>query len=134
MAARTGFMVAAAAAVASLLAASPVLGGAGSSGSGTETRTKVRVMDNFFDPRSVTVPQDSRVVWRWKGTNRHNVRFTHVPKGASRRGSRTRTDGRWSRTFGIPGLYRYVCTIYAGMRGTLTVKPPPTESRAPAPG
>jgi plastocyanin len=134
MTAKTGFVVAAAAAVTSLLIAPPVLGGTRGTHAGPENRMKVRVMDNFFDPRSVTVPQEGRVVWTWKGTNRHNVRFTHVPKGASRRGSRTRADGRWSRSFGKPGLYRYVCTIYAGMRGNVTVKPVTTESGAPARG
>jgi plastocyanin len=88
-------------------------------------RTTVRVNDNFFDPRSSGVAQDGRVVWSWRGSNRHNVVFTKVPKGASRKGASGRSTGRWKRTFPVPGLYRYVCRYYAGMRGTITVKPPP---------
>jgi plastocyanin len=90
----------------------------------TNGKVKVRVMDNFFDPRSVGVAQDQKVVFLWKGSNRHNVRFTKVPKGASRKGSKTRRTGRFTRSFDKPGLYRYVCTLFSGMRGTITVKPP----------
>jgi plastocyanin len=84
----------------------------------------VLVQDNFFDPRSIQVEAGGKIVWRWKGESRHNVRFTKVPKGASRRGSKTMTEGYWKRRFRVPGVYRYVCTLFAGMRGTVTVVPP----------
>jgi plastocyanin len=88
-----------------------------------EKPSRVRVMDNFFDPRSVGVGPGTKVTFVWKGRNRHDVRFTKVPKGVSRKGSKIRRTGRWSRTFPKPGLYRYVCTLFSGMRGTITVKP-----------
>jgi plastocyanin len=123
---------AAAATLTLLLLASPGLGGTARSPAASQPAdkpVKIKVEDNFFDPRSTSVDQDGRVVWTWKGSNRHNIVFTKVPSGASRRGARTRTEGRWKRSFGIPGLYRYVCRIYAGMRGTITVsKPPPPPS------
>jgi plastocyanin len=84
----------------------------------------VRVMDNFFDPRSTGVGEGGKVTFVWKGTNRHNVRFTQVPPGASKKSSRKKREGHWTRKFAKPGLYRYICTLYAGMRGTITVKPP----------
>jgi plastocyanin len=87
-------------------------------------RIRVLVQDNFFDPRSIQVEAGGRIVWRWKGVSRHNVRFTKVPRGASRRGSKTLTEGHWKRRFRVPGVYRYVCTLFAGMRGTVTVVPP----------
>ena len=90
-----------------------------------EKRTTVHVMDNFFDPRSDTIEPGARVTFVWKGTNKHNVRFTKVPAGANKKGSRTRRKGDWSRRFWKPGLYRYVCTLFDGMRGTITVKPKP---------
>jgi plastocyanin len=92
-------------------------------------RTSVRVMDNFFDPRSVEVAQGGKVTFVWKGRNRHNVRFTKVPAGASRKGSKTLRHGRWTRAFSRPGLYRYVCTLFSGMRGTITVKPAAVSHR-----
>jgi plastocyanin len=89
-----------------------------------EKHTTVRVMDNFFDPRSAGVGKGGKVTFTWKGTNRHNVHFTKVPPGASRKSSRTKREGQWTRRFSKPGLYRYTCTLFAGMRGTITVKPP----------
>jgi plastocyanin len=110
-----------------LLVAAPGLGGLpgrATAAPAGDMRTTIRVQDNFFDPRSTGVAQDGLVVWRWKGSNRHNVVFTKVPLGASRKGAHVRTSGRWRRSFPVPGLYRYVCRFYAGMRGTITVKPP----------
>jgi plastocyanin len=94
---------------------------------GSTKRVRVLVQDNFFDPRSIQVQAGGKVVWRWKGVNRHNVRFTKVPKGATRRGSKTQTEGYWKRRFHVQGVYRYVCTLFAGMRGTVTVVPPPAD-------
>jgi len=127
---KTALMFAAAAAATLILLLFAAAGagdtGAPSLASVADKPVKIKVEDNFFDPRSTSVDVDGRVVWTWKGSNRHNVVFTKVPAGASRRGARTRTERRWKRSFGVPGLYRYVCRIYAGMRGTITVtKPPP---------
>jgi plastocyanin len=90
---------------------------------------KVRVHDNFFDRRSIRVVPGDRVVWVWKGKNRHNVRFTKVPRGAPRGGSKTKSDGRWRRTFKVEGTYRYICKLFIGMRGTVTVRNEPSETR-----
>ena len=84
-------------------------------------RKRVAVKDNFFEPRSVNIHKGDRVTWVWRGENPHNVTFVKVPKGAGKRGAETRTTGRWSRTFRKRGLYKYVCTIHAGMRGTIDV-------------
>ena len=92
---------------------------------------KVSVQDNFFDRRSIEITPGGKVVWVWKGENRHNVRFTKVPKGAQRGGSKTKTQGKWRRIFKVEGTYRYVCKLYTGMRGTITVKtqqPTPSKS------
>src|SRR4051812_33710272 len=89
------------------------------------TAEKVWVQDNFFDRRSIQIAPNEKVVWVWKGMNRHNVRFTKVPKGAQRGGSKTKTGGKWRRTFKVEGTYRYICKLYTGMRGTITVQAPP---------
>jgi plastocyanin len=122
------FMAVSVAATVGILAA-PAPGGGEGAGARAAPAPKsdlvrIRVKDNFFEPRSTTIGQDGRVLWLWRGSNRHNVVFTKVPQDASRRGAATRADGRWKRSFGVPGLYRYVCRIYAGMRGTITVEPP----------
>ena len=85
------------------------------------------VKDNFFSPRSLTIEPGETVKWSWRGDNRHNVVFTKVPEGASKRSSKTRRQGGWMRSFHKEGQYKYVCTHFAGMRGSVTVKPPPDE-------
>jgi plastocyanin len=84
---------------------------------------RVAIKDNFFSKRSLTIAEGETVKWVWRGENQHNVAFTRVPEGASRRGPRTRRKGRWFKTFRKPGQYRYVCTLFAGMRGSVTVEP-----------
>jgi plastocyanin len=112
-----------AAAVAGLAAAvfvAPTL--AGSVPVSSKTRS-VSVRDDFFSPRSLTVSRGDRVVWRWRGDNPHNVSFRKVPRGASRRGSGTKTSGTFARTLRKRGTYRYVCTIHLpDMRGSVQVR------------
>jgi plastocyanin len=98
--------------------------GTGRAPAAGDRQKTVRVMDNFFDPRSAGIAQGGKVTFAWKGTNRHNVHFSKVPPGASKKSSRTKRRGHWTRSFSKPGLYRYVCTLFAGMRGTITVKAP----------
>ena len=110
-----------------LLLQAPVLGHAEREATTTQTpphtKTKILVRDNYFEPRSVEVVEGRHLGWKWKGENRHNIRFTKVPKGASRKGASTRIEGYWKRKFRKPGTYRYVCKHWAGMRGTVTVRP-----------
>ena len=93
----------------------------------SEPPQKVRVLvkDNYFEPRSAVVVEGGHIGWKWRGENRHSIRFTKVPKGASRKGARSRTAGYWKRTFKRRGVYRYVCRHWAGMRGTVTVRSEP---------
>jgi plastocyanin len=92
-------------------------------------RERVAIRDNFFDPRSVSIEEDDKVTWSWRGDNSHNVTFTKVPKTASKNGADTRREGRWSRRFRKRGLYKYVCTIHSGQRGSIeVVRPEPTQS------
>ena len=107
-------------------------GSAGGVGKKPEADERVLVKDNFFSPRSLSITEGDTVKWAWRGDNQHNVTFTKIPQGASKRGGRTRRHGRWLRTFHVPGQYRYVCTLFAGMRGTLKVEPEAAPSR-PAP-
>ena len=93
-------------------------------------KARVLVKDNYFEPRSVEVLEGGVVTWKWHGQNRHNIRFTKVPDGASRKGARTRDHGRWKKTFRREGVYRYVCRLWSGMRGSVSVRatpePPPS--------
>jgi plastocyanin len=92
---------------------------------------RVLVKDNYFEPRSTEVAEGGLVTWKWRGMNRHNIRFTKVPEGASRKGASVRTEGRWKRKFKRPGVYRYVCKVWSGMRGSITVRAEPEPKPQP---
>jgi plastocyanin len=96
----------------------------GDRGAAEAQAKRVVVMDNFFEPRSISIHKGERVVWVWKGDNSHNITFIKVPKTASRKGADTRRAGRWSRKFRKRGFYKYVCTIHSGQRGTIEVGQP----------
>jgi plastocyanin len=90
-------------------------------------KERVLVKDNYFEPRSTEILDEGQVTWRWRGENRHSIRFTKVPEGAARKGASIRAKGRWKRKFHRPGVYRYVCKVWSGMRGSVTVREvPPT--------
>jgi plastocyanin len=96
----------------------------GDRGASTSAST-VSVRDNRFSPKSKTVADNTRVVWKWRGDNDHDVKFTKVPRGASKRGSRIKTSGEFGRTFSMSGTYRYICSVHIdsdNMRGTLKVE------------
>ena len=79
----------------------------------------VRVKDNFFSPKTLTVSKGTTVTWRWRGRAPHNVTVT---KGPVKFHSATKTSGTYSKRIRTRGTYRIVCTIHAGMRMTLTAK------------
>jgi plastocyanin len=118
-----------AAAIAAARVGLPATVPASSGRSAVRADVRITVKDNFFSQRSVTVERGEKVKWVWKGENRHNLTFRKVPKETSERGARTKRRGHWSRTFWRPGRYSYVCTIFAGMRGEVTVAEPAEESR-----
>ncbi len=82
---------------------------------------RVAVVDNYFEPRSVTIDRGEAVKWRWKGANRHNIVFTKVPARARKKKARSRVRGRITRALRHSGTYRYRCTLYDGMQGTIKV-------------
>ena len=118
-------MAAGAAIALGVMYGTPVAGGDVTLSQTPPAKTRVLVKDNYFEPRSVEIPEGGQVTWKWRGENRHSVRFTKVPDGASRKGAKARKEGHWKRVFLRPGVYRYVCRFWAGMRGTVTVRPEP---------
>jgi len=82
------------------------------------TRT-VKLGDNFFKPRSVSVKRGTKVVFKWTGSAPHNVTVTSGPKKFH---SKTQTKGSYKVTPHTKGTYRIVCTIHAGMTMTLKVR------------
>jgi plastocyanin len=83
-------------------------------------RTKtVKVGDNFFKAKSVTVSKGATVKWRWVGSDRHNVT---VRSGPRRFHSALKRSGTFERKMRKRGTYKIVCTVHApDMRMTLRV-------------
>ena len=79
----------------------------------------VKVDDNFFSPRPVSVKKGTTVKWVWVGDAPHNVKAV---KGPRRFGSSIKTSGSYSKTLRTRGTYRIVCTIHSGMTMKLTVR------------
>jgi plastocyanin len=87
----------------------------------------VQVLNNRFDPVSVTITAPATVTWNWPGGSLdHNV----VPDdGSTPASSGALADGpnTYSFTFNTPGTYRYYCANHGGpggslMSGTITVQ------------
>ena len=86
-------------------------------------RKSVEVDDNYFvregAPRTVSVKKNDTVVWRWEGSNPHDVT---VKRGPVKFHSKIKTSGTYSKKVTRRGTYRIICTIHApGMRMRLKV-------------
>ena len=82
------------------------------------TRT-VKVDDDFFSPKTLSVKKGTTVKWTWVGDAPHNVRAV---KGPQRFGSSIKSSGTYRKTLRRKGTYRIVCTIHSGMTMKLTVR------------
>jgi plastocyanin len=97
----------------------------GGDGDGTFNGT-IRVLDNAFSPRSVTISAGDSVTWRWEGSNSHTV--THGTDPGNLGGlfnEGPKSSGTFGYRFDNAGTYRYFCLPHfsAGMTGSITVNP-----------
>ena len=83
------------------------------------TRT-VKVGDNFFSPKTLTVTKNTTVRWRWVGKNSHTVTVTSGPVKFN---SKVMKTGSYSRKMTRKGTYRIICSIHSDeQRMKLVVK------------
>ena len=79
----------------------------------------VKVRDNSFKPKTVTVAKGTTVKWNWVGNHSHNVTVT---KGPVHFQSALKSSGSFKRKMRKRGTYKIICTIHApSMRMTLKV-------------
>jgi plastocyanin len=97
-----------------------------------KVKVKVKVGDNYFKPKKLTVVVGDTVLWKWVGTAIHDVVVDEGPKKFK---SKKQARGKFKREIVEPGEYLIVCTLHPGMEMTLTAEPapPPTTTTAPAP-
>ena len=86
--------------------------------------TSVKVGDNYFVRKgsvpTVTVKKGTKVTWRWRGREMHNVTVT---KGPVKFHSPYKTSGSFSKKMRRAGTYTIVCTIHQpDMKMKLRVK------------
>ena len=79
----------------------------------------VRVDDNFYGPKSLTVGKGTKVTWNWVGVLKHNI---VVHRGPSSFSSKTQVRGSYSHSFTKKGTYDLVCTIHPSMKMTVVVR------------
>ena len=89
------------------------------------TSNSVSVVNDRFEPSTLTVAAGTEVVWTWSaGAFQHNV----VPVGTEppRSGNPANAPTTYRFTFDTPGTYNYYCEVHGspafGMRGTIIVQ------------
>lgn len=85
---------------------------------------EVHVIDNAFEPSTLTVAPGATVTLTWVGSQGHNVTFT-PPNPAPLSNSATQSSGTHVVTVpSEPGEYPYECTIHVlqGMTGVMIVE------------
>lgn len=85
---------------------------------GVAAAVRVRVIDNRFEPASVTVRPGDAVEWVFEGSMKHDViaesgEFASelLPRGSS-----------YTHVFNDAGEHSYYCSVHPEMTGTVTVK------------
>ena len=91
--------------------------------SGTTTAlaaaSTVKVKDNFFSVKRLSISRGASVTWKWSASLYHNVK---VKSGPARFGSRTQLRGSYSHRFTVRGTYKLYCTLHRDMTMTVTVR------------
>jgi plastocyanin len=107
-----------------VIAIAPVLltacGGGDSSDSAPQAAkagtATVRMVDNSFEARSITVDVGEKVTWTNAGAAPHTATSTEFDSGTVDPGE------TFTWTAEEPGTVNYVCTFHPGMEGTITVR------------
>lgn len=85
---------------------------------GTRTTVaRVRMLDNLFRPRGITVEPGTRVKW----TNAGEVIHTATALSGAWDSGNVAPGGSWSRVFRRAGTFRYVCLLHPDMTGRVVV-------------
>ncbi|HEY1274890.1 MAG TPA: plastocyanin/azurin family copper-binding protein [Thermoleophilaceae bacterium] len=104
---------------AALAAAALPAAAAGPSANAAKTK-KVKIGDEFFKSKNITIKSGDKVKWVWVGSEDHDVVVTSGPRKFH---SRTQSSGSYSKTLRKRGTYRYLCSVHPDvMRGKVVVK------------
>jgi plastocyanin len=84
--------------------------------------TKVLVKDNFFKPKEVTITKGSKVTWRWKGSQQHNVALKKPGRSNVARRSALKTSGKFTHKFRRVGTWKVLCEVHSKMKMKVVVR------------
>lgn len=84
---------------------------------GAIATVRIRMRDNVFRPRSVTIPRGTRVRWVNRGSNPHT---TTSDRGLWDSGILEPGES-FARRFRRAGTFRYHCEIHVGMTARIVV-------------
>jgi plastocyanin len=87
----------------------------------------VKVGDNYFTPKTLTVSKGTTVTWKWPGFDEagdvHDVKLKSGPKGVKKfQSEAASTDYSFKRKLTVPGTYKLVCTLHEEMKMTIKVR------------
>jgi len=71
--------------------------------------TEVKLKDNFFKPDRVEIAKGDKVLWRWKGSNLHNVAGMKAGSDVVVFASEFKTEGKYSHRFRKVGTWKILC-------------------------
>ena len=108
--------------VALLVGAAPAQGVAAAAAKKT-----VKVGDNYYSPKTLTVSRGTTVTWKWPGFDEagdvHDVKLKTGPKGVKKfQSEAASTDYSFKRKLTVSGTYKLVCTLHEEMTMTIKVK------------
>jgi plastocyanin len=87
----------------------------------------VKLGDNYFSPKALTVKAGTTITWKWPSFEQagdvHDVKLSVGPKGVRKFHSEAAsTDYSFKRKLTVPGTYKIVCTLHDDMKMTIRVK------------
>ena len=87
----------------------------------------VKLGDNYYSPKTLTVKAGTTVKWRWPSFEEagdvHDVKLSSGPKGVKKfHSDAASTDYSFKRKLTVPGTYKIVCTLHDDMKMTIRVK------------
>ena len=100
------------------------VGAAPAQGAASKT---IKVGDNFYLPKTVTVNRGTTVTWKWPGYDEagdvHDVKLKTGPKGVKKfQSEAASTDYSFKRKLTVAGTYKLICTLHEEMTMTIKVR------------
>jgi plastocyanin len=93
-------------------------------GAAAKAATTVKVVDDRYSPKRLTLAKGTRVKWVWssRAAHRHDVYLDVRPSGAERfRSPPATAPFDFARKLRKPGVYKVLCTFHERMRMRIEV-------------